>query len=325
MIVLLSIVAAILPTLFFVALIYSVDRYEREPAWLLAATFIWGAVPSIIAAFLFNSGLSLPFYLISTGLGDMVGGALIAPVVEESLKGFALIGIFLFWRQELDSHLDGIIYGAMVGMGFGMVENVFYFLTVYNESGVEAWGVNIFMRAILFGLNHALFTSVFGLGIAAARLTTHRNLGFIFVISGWISAVMLHTIHNFSATLGGPFVLFLFLSDFGGVILVFLIIVWALWQEGRWIEEYLVEETALGVLTTRQHQTATSVWGRLGKDFELLLSGGFKSYRTGVKFYDRCAELAYKKHHHALFAHARDLNRIEELRQEIAGLSHEVK
>ena len=83
----------------------------------------------------------------------------------------ALVAIFVFWRSEIDSPLDGIIYGAMVGMGFAMVENVYYFVAnVQRWRGIEAWGVNIILRAIVFGLNHALFSSFAGLGIAIARL-----------------------------------------------------------------------------------------------------------------------------------------------------------
>jgi protease PrsW len=113
-----SILAAAVPTLFFVALIYWVDRYEKEPLWLLGATFLWGAIPSIIIAFIFNTVLSIPVYLLVSGpAGDALAGSLIAPPVEETVKGLAILGILLLWRHEIDSVLDGIIYGAMVGNG----------------------------------------------------------------------------------------------------------------------------------------------------------------------------------------------------------------
>ena len=62
-----SIIAAIIPAVIYTTLIYYVDRYEKEPLWLLAATFFWGAVPAIIFALIFNGVLGLPFYLL---LGD---------------------------------------------------------------------------------------------------------------------------------------------------------------------------------------------------------------------------------------------------------------
>ena len=172
--------AAAIPTLLYAGLIYWVDRYEKEPLWLLAAAFIWGAVPSIILAFFINSFLTVPLYLLTDAVtADALAGTFIAPPVEESIKALALLGIFLFWKKEIDSPLDGIIYGAMVGMGFAMVENVFYFIDVFLEGGLEAWGMNILLRALVFGLNHALFTSMTGLGIAIGRLSPNRLVSII--------------------------------------------------------------------------------------------------------------------------------------------------
>mgnify|MGYP001242797793 CR=1 FL=1 len=64
---LLSILAATAPILIYIAIIYWVDRYEKEPWWLLMATFFWGAVPSILFAFIFNTLLSMPLFFL---LGD---------------------------------------------------------------------------------------------------------------------------------------------------------------------------------------------------------------------------------------------------------------
>lgn len=324
MILILSLLAAILPTLFYVALIYWVDRYEKEPASLILAAFLWGAIPSIIAAFIFNTAFSIPFYLLSEGFGDFVGASIIAPLIEESLKGFALLGIFFFWRHELDSPLDGIIYGAMVGMGFAMVENVFYFLNVYNEQGTSAWQMTIFLRAILFGLNHALFSSMTGLGLAVARLSRNQGIRFVAPLAGWSVAVLLHAIHNASASIGGLFCLLLLVSDFGGILLTLVIIGWALWQESRWIKEYLAEEVEQGLLTQEQWQTASSTLGRTRHGLALFSSNGLSGYRAAARFYQRCAELAYKKHHFVLFNHGQDQERANRLRAEIAALSQQV-
>ena len=324
MILVLSLLAAIIPTVFYVALIYWVDRYEKEPLSLVLAAFLWGAIPSIMAAFIFNTAFSIPFYLLSEGFGDFVGASIIAPLIEESLKGLALLGIFFFWRHELDSPLDGIIYGAMVGMGFAMVENVFYFVSVYNELGTTAWQVNIFMRAILFGLNHALFTSMTGLGLAIARLSRNQAVRFVVPIVGWGAAVLLHAIHNASASIGGLFCLLLLISDFGGVLLTLVIIGWALWQESRWIKEYLAEEVEQGLLTQEQWQTASSTLGRTRHGLALLSSQGVSGYRAAARFYQRCAELAYKKHHFVLFNHGQDQERAARLRAEITALSQQI-
>src|SRR5262245_58068235 len=46
----LAIVAAGLPTLIYLALVWWLDRYEKEPAHLLAVTFLWGALPAALLA-----------------------------------------------------------------------------------------------------------------------------------------------------------------------------------------------------------------------------------------------------------------------------------
>ena len=39
---------ALVPTLFYILLVWWLDRYEKEPVSLLVLAFVWGAVPSII-------------------------------------------------------------------------------------------------------------------------------------------------------------------------------------------------------------------------------------------------------------------------------------
>ncbi len=315
----LSIFAAIIPTVFFVSLIYWVDRYEKEPWWLLTAVFLWGAIPSIIIAFIFNSLLSIPLYIIDTSgeTANILAASFIAPPVEETIKALALVGIFFWWRHEIDSLLDGIIYGAMVGMGFAMVENVYYFVNVFNEQGLNAWEMNILVRGIIFGLNHALFSSMTGLGLAAARLARQNWVRITAPLLGWSAAVFLHFLHNFTVSFGNLLCLVALASDWGGVWLLIAIIIWALIQERRWIREYLKSEVSAGVITFQQYQKACSTRERASHHLSLFLSGKLGTWRNSLRFYQRCSELAYKKHHYQLFGDEQTLQLIEKLRAEL--------
>lgn len=321
-ILLLSFLAALIPTVFYILLIYWVDRYEKEPLWLLSAAFLWGAIPSIIVAYVANSMLSIPFYMLVEGdNANALAAALIAPPVEETVKGLALIGIFVLWRSEIDSILDGIIYGAMVGMGFAMVENVYYFVNELQTGGLQAWSINIFFRGVVFGLNHALFTSMTGLGIAIARMTTTRSLKFLAPFAGWFAAMFLHFVHNFSVSFGEYLCFVALLFDWGGVLLTLLIIVWAALQERQWLHDYLQDEVEAGTLSAEQYEIACSGRRRTQYNLNLLFSQGIGSYRQGIHFFHRCSELAYKKHHHSLFADAQSAELADKLRKEIAELS----
>lgn len=323
MIILLSCVAAFIPAIIYLAIIYWFDRYEKEPLWLLTATFFWGAVPSIILALIFNLIFGLPFYaLAGEGVGDALVATLVAPPVEETAKGLALLGIFFFLRHEIDSLLDGIIYGAMVGMGFAMVENVFYFVGIFEEGGYEAWSMLVFLRAIVFGLNHSLFASLTGLGLAVARLTTNTGVRIGAPILGWSGAVALHFLHNLAASTQQ--LLFCFaalIADWGGVWLMLLIIIWALVQERRWIREYLAEEVAWGTLTTSQYEMACSGRKRFFHRTNMLFSQGPVAFWKAGNFYHQCSELAYKKHHFKLHQDKKSEQLIPVFRQKISELS----
>ncbi|MDT8306310.1 MAG: PrsW family intramembrane metalloprotease [Anaerolineae bacterium] len=321
----LSIVAAMIPAALYVALIYSADRYEKEPGWLLAATFFWGAVPSIAIALLFNLLGTMPLYFAAgPDSGGTIAAVLVAPPVEETAKALALIGIFVLMRHEIDGLLDGIIYGAMVGMGFAMVENIFYFIQVYGEGGAEAWRSNVLFRTILFGLNHSLFTSMTGLGLAAGRFSRRRDLRYLFPIAGWSLAVLLHALHNVGASTNGPLCLIMPLSDWGGVWLLLAIIVWALWQEKQWIRHYLAEEVERGTLSQWQYETASSGRARFRYCLTVLFDRGPAAYRDALRFYRHCSELAYKKHHFELLQEAGAEELTGELRTILVELSRRV-
>ncbi len=321
-----SLLAAAAPTAFFAGLIYWADRYEKEPIWLLAAVFLWGAVPSIIIAYIFNTLFSLPIHLLAGdgAAGDTISAALIAPFVEETVKGFALVVIFLLRREEIDSWLDGIIYGAMVGLGFALVENVYYFLGQYQDGGLNAWGANVFMRAVIFGLNHALFTSMTGLGLAVGYLSPRKFVRFTAPVAGWGAAVFLHFWHNLTVSIGGGFILAALLFDWGGVWLILGIMVWALAQERRWLKRHLAEEVHLGTLTPVQYQLACSARRRFGFIYGRFFSHGFQSSRAAGRFFYECSHLAYKKHHFALFNDAKTARLIQQSRERIGRLSQKL-
>lgn len=321
MIIPLSILAAIIPTLIYVIIIYWFDRYEKEPFWLLTAAFLWGAIPSIILSLIFNTLLSIPFSLLVEGAtAEALSAALIAPPVEETAKGIALLAIFFLWRNEIDSPLDGIIYGAMVGMGFAMVENVFYFVETYNAEGYEAWGINILFRAIIFGLNHALFTSMSGLGIAISRMSKNNLTRFLAPIAGWCLAMFLHFAHNASVSFDEALCFLALIFDWGGVLLTLGIIIWSLVQERSWLRKYLAEEVAHGTLSDNQFQRVSSGRKRTAFNWRQWRQYGFRAYRQAIHFQHLCSKLAYRKHHHELFQDTKSLAEIAVLRAQLVTL-----
>ena len=319
------ILAALVPTAAYIGLIYWVDRYEKEPIWLLSAAFLWGAIPSIFVAIVLNELFSLPLTaLVDDNLADMASAAVVAPIVEETVKGLALIGIMFFRRRDIDSPLDGIIYGAMVGMGFAMVENYFYFQGEFNSGGYGALGVNVFFRAFIFGLNHALFSAAFGLSLAYARLNRSDTVRIFAPLLGWAVSVTLHAIHNATVGLENALCLLAPLTDWGGVLLTILIIGWALRQEQQWLTQYLKEEVVMGTLTFRQYELASD-WGKQRMHLtDLTAQWRLGELRRTRRFLDLCAKLASQKHHADLHPEDEHVEIILDLRERIIDLGTQI-
>jgi RsiW-degrading membrane proteinase PrsW (M82 family) len=294
---LLSVLLGFIPMLLFAWFVYWLDRYEKEPAILLGAVFLWGALVAAGAAFILNTlfGLGIYAFTGSESATDLTTGMLIAPVVEESVKGFAVLLVFLIFRSEFDSLLDGLIYAAVVALGFAASENAYYIYRLgFAENGMGGLIGMAFVRVVLVGWQHPFYTAFIGIGLALARLNDNANVKIAALAAGWVAAVLTHSIHNALASLlsgtGGLAVGTLI--DWAGWVAMFLVVLWAINRERIYIRSYLKEELDLGLITPTQYQTASSAWSQSGARLAALFSG---HYRQTARFYQACAELAHKK------------------------------
>ena len=203
-------VLAIPTAVVMVGLVLLIDRLEPEPWSTLAFVFLWGAGVAIVVALVINTAGDLLFWTPVFGpeTGRFYAAAFGAPPVEETAKGAVLF--LLLWRKrdEIDGPTDGIVYAAMVGLGFALVENVNYYLQALatgaiTHSGLLPLVITVGLRGVLSPLCHPMFTAMTGLGVAYAA--KHRGAaGFFAVIGGWIGAMVLHFIWNFGSGLGPP-------------------------------------------------------------------------------------------------------------------------
>src|SRR4026207_1208659 len=116
------------PMFLSAAFVNWLDRYEKEPKLLLGAAFMWGVIIAGGGAYILNTAFGLGIYALSGSEGAAEFGttSIVAPIIEEGLKGLAVLVVFLMFRKEFDSILDGVIYAAITAMGFAAVENVLY-------------------------------------------------------------------------------------------------------------------------------------------------------------------------------------------------------
>ncbi|MBU1751191.1 MAG: PrsW family intramembrane metalloprotease [Chloroflexi bacterium] len=293
---LLAILGAVIPAAIYIVIIWWLDRFEKEPLWLLAFAFLWGAIPANVFAALFNTLFGLPLMLIDPLIGELGTAAVVAPFIEETAKGLALILLVLIFRHEFDDVLDGIIYGAMIGFGFAMTEDFDYFMRAFGEGGWEQLFFLILIRPTLFGIAHAAYTSVTGAGVGLARISGRKWAWFVTVPGAWVVAMSLHAFNNGVTVLGLPGCCLALSSNWLAVLVMLGIILVALIWEARWIREQLAEEVQRGLITAQEYHFISSSWRRLGARFRALTSGGFGAWREQGRLFQLASDLAFKKY-----------------------------
>ena len=192
-----GLVLAVVPFVVVWFVVRYIDRWEPEPRRLLIFAAAWGAVASVAIAL----GVDLLVTVVTGGLPDAVSSVVQAPIVEEVAKGLGLLLLYAFARRFFDGPVDGIVYGALIGAGFALTENVQYFAIGYLEGGPGEVATTFFLRAVLSPFAHVMFTSItgFAFGLAARRsLRTGAALGT--AVPGLIGAIVLHAVWNGSAT-----------------------------------------------------------------------------------------------------------------------------
>ena len=284
------------PMFLFAAFVNWLDRYEKEPKLLLGAAFVWGVVIAGGGAFILNTAFGIGIYTVtgSESAAEVGTTSIVAPIIEEALKGLAVLVVFLLFRTEFDSILDGIVYGAVTAMGFAAIENVLYiYRNGFQEAGWEGFWLLVFIRVILVGWMHPFFTAFTGIGLAVARMSSKTFVKIIAAPIGYTIAVMAHAFHNtFSTVVGGEGGFFLgIFADYIGYAFMLGFIIWIIAHERNLLKKQLVEEVQNGLLTPKQYQSAISFF-QTNVHLAALASGTF---RATSRFYQLCGELAHKK------------------------------
>ncbi|MFI6076821.1 PrsW family intramembrane metalloprotease [Actinoplanes sp. NPDC051343] len=187
------------PFWFFVT---ELDFLEREPTALLVLAFAWGGLVATAVSIPGSSALEdLVAKLGSPHLAADWGAALTGPTVEEIAKTLGVVAIVLIARAQINSVLDGIVYGAMVGLGFQIVEDVVFSLAAVSLAGqgdrVQPVVATFLVRGFLSGIwSHTLFGALGGAGLG--YLVVHRDrsrahrigVALLAVFGAWASHVL---------------------------------------------------------------------------------------------------------------------------------------
>lgn len=295
-----SILAAVVPTLIYTIVLWWFDRYEKEPLPLLTVAFFWGAIPAVIVALVLELIAGVPLSVLGAASAEVIGSSAVAPFVEEIAKGMILFALYLVFYKEFDSPIDGIIYGALVGHGFAMTENLLYFLGAWASGGWASWSAVVILRSIVFGLNHAFFSSLTGLGLYLARTSKPFFLRALFAVLGLSAAMLFHAIHNLGIAFAQATCCFSFLigamADWGGALVVFVVMIISWSNEKKWITQELRDEVTAGLITEKEYAMAQSSMQRWAIQLTALTNNNWRGARRAARFTHVLTELAFRKY-----------------------------
>jgi hypothetical protein len=226
----------------------------------------------------------------------------------------AVLLLFLVMREEFDDVVDGIVYGAAVGLGFNFMESILYMghlYTLFAPEGIGgvAAGFQWYARQVLglfFG--HATYTALVGAGIGVARQLPRRRMQVLAIASGWLIAIAAHfawdawlqffplgqgpavllTIHLRTLLMDGPF-----------TAVVLLLLAMGLELEGRALQRHLAAEAASGsgAVAPAEVLTLSSPWRRFRARAAVFVRYGFGPYRRALALQQAQLNLAMELWH----------------------------
>ena len=203
------------PALIWAWVFYHSQRYKNSHFPLLLFLFVGGFLSGFLALILNHSvekytvfwpgaqlpvveilGLIVPVY--SAGFWWLVG------VNEEFAKLLVLL-VVIYPSNHLEEAFDGIMYMAVISLGFATVENWFYF---------QQYGISVVVsRSVITLPAHAFMSVPMGFFVAKSRIILQQkrdesNTSFIpilFILLGWQYSTVLHGSYDLLLSLNFEF------------------------------------------------------------------------------------------------------------------------
>lgn len=313
-----------LPALALLAIVYGLDRYEKEPVRLLAIALGFGAVIAPALAVGVQSILDVPTSVTFQSTVPFARLNVTTPIVEEVVRGLAILAVFILVRREIDGALDGLVYGGAVGIGFGLAATFMAILTA-PSLGFDT-SASLF-AATVAGVNHLFYAGLIGLALALAR---NASAGTMF--GAWIAGVGLatgfHLLHDYlphwgAASLDGTGGLPTWIAEAPnvlGLVALAVLFAWGAARESRVVAEELRDEVTSGAVTAEEYAVVTDPWKRFATLGRALFAETDWSLRR--RLYATEVELAFRKRRGSLGA--KGTADVDAIRRQIAETRREL-
>ena len=332
---------ACLPTTAFgLFVVRRMDRNHKEPWRLVLVAAAWGA---IVATSLVVWGETIwegsAQHALVPGPGLDTSLAFMAGILEEIAKGLAVLLLFLVMRNEFDDVVDGIVYGAAVGLGFNFLESISYMTNLYavfapEGAGGLAAGIQWYGRQVLglfFG--HATYTAFIGAGVGIARQLPSVRQKVLAIVAGFVIAIAGHfswdawatifpiqntlfglvEIHLRTLIMTGPFT--------AGVIALLL---FGIRYEGQNLLDQMRKEAATGqgAILPDEVPILASPWQRLKQRLQALSRAGIRGYLQVSRLQTAQLDLAMERWHRERKEIDTPLEAEQQLRERVMQLRH---
>jgi len=316
------------------------DRNHKEPWRLVLVAAAWGAIvaTSLVVWAETVWEVSAQRALVP-GPGLDTSLAFMAGTLEELAKGLAVVLLFLVMRSEFDDVVDGIVYGAAVGMGFNFMESVSYMTNLYSifapehQGGIAA-GVQWYNRQVLglfFG--HATYTAYIGAGVGIARQLPSLRQKILAIVAGFMVAIAGHfswdawvnlfpipntlfgivAIHLRTLVMTGPFT--------AGLI---ALLIFGIRYEGQNLVDQMGKEaaTGAGAILPEEVPVLASPWRRLRQRMHAFHRVGLRGYFEVSRLQTAQLDLAMERWHRERKEIDTPLEAERTLRERVIQLRH---
>ena len=195
-------IAAFVPSLAWLVFVYTRDRYEREPKWLVARLYAAG-IFAVALAFLLESATRPR---LTGAVVVILGSGLLVGLIEEGSK-FVVTYVGTRRTAHFTEPVDGMIYASAVALGFAAIETFTYILRTYDialayhlspsSAAQLALSVTAPERALVGNLGHLSWAGIIGYAYGRQHLGIGTRRA---VFGAYIVAAIGHGLYD--ATLG---------------------------------------------------------------------------------------------------------------------------
>jgi RsiW-degrading membrane proteinase PrsW (M82 family) len=167
--------------LIFLYAIRQLDFYQTGQFQTIALSLVLGGIAYTLAAIINGSIEHL------TAINRHTIVRFIAPFDEEIIK--ALFLLYILKRSQYIYSVDGLLYGLAVGIGFAVLENIFYITNISNAANIAL------QRIFTASMVHAFSSAVIGITLVIFPLGT-AFYKWIFPVVGLSLAIGQHMLYN---------------------------------------------------------------------------------------------------------------------------------